>query len=125
MITKFKLYETIKKSPKTKKILVKDYKIGDYVICESESFPMLSDFTSSNVGQIIDILNIRERFDNYVIQYDYIPDNLKHSFQIQCHDNDPNKKYENSVTVTRTEIKFLSDKKSDLEYLSNSKKFNI
>ena len=36
MITKFKLYETIKKSP-TKKALARDYKIGDYVICECKT----------------------------------------------------------------------------------------
>ena len=119
MITNFKIYETIKKSP-TKKTLARDYKIGDYVICESESFnkiPEFNNFILNNIGQIIDILDIRRRSDIYVVQFDYIPEKLKNGFQINHSDIDINRIYENSITFNREEIKYLSDDKSDLETL--------
>ena len=124
MITNFKLYETIKKSP-TKKALVRDYKIDDYVICESEGFSILNDFTLNNIGKIIDILDIRRRSDIYVVQFDYIPKKLRNGFQITHSDFDINKTYDNSITFNREEIKYLSDDKLDLEVLVNSNKFNI
>jgi len=130
MITNFKLYEIIKKSP-TKKALARDYKIGDYVICECKTsftfpeLPELNEFTLNNIGQIIDILDIRRRSDIYVVQFDYIPEILRPGFQIKYNKADINKKYENSITFNREDIKYLSDDKSDLETLISANKFNL
>ena len=123
MIKKFKLFETLKKGPVIKKTLVRDFKIGSYVICESKhEFEELNNFTLNNVGQIIDVLDIKDRTDNIVVNFDYIPYELINGYQVTRYKNNT---YKSAILFTRWEIKYLSDDKSELESIIAANKFNI
>jgi len=117
MITDFKIYEKNKKSS----ILPS---IGDYVICESIDFTELNSFTLSNIGQIIEIIDIKYRWDRFIVQFDYIPDYLE-SYQIYHSEIDYSKKYKNAMSFSLEELIHISDDKSKLEFLTQTNKFNI
>lgn len=94
---------------------VDEPQVGDYVVCEEDS--LTSEFTSNNVGKIV---NIEDVFDNtycYNVAYDDIPKDIEELFDVihgyYCRD------------MSRYEIKFWSKNRKDSELYIVGKKYNL
>ena len=92
--------------------------IGDYVICHSDESgeKSLNEFTSVNIGIIIDKTSKDMINYPYSIKYDDLPSKLSS----YTNNNDYN-----TIPFKKEEILYFSKNKEDLELILNTKKFNI
>ena len=105
-----KTYENIDSEPK----------IGDYVICidKGQDDEEFIDFLSNNIGKIVSIgIKLYISYD-YVVQYEYIPEEIAYYF----HTYNKNK---NSRPMNINEIIEFSENKKDLEMYIDAKKYNL
>jgi len=90
---------------------------GDYVFCEEIALYQICDFTSKNVGRIVDIEDNKNNIFCYIVAYYDVPDNIKLYFDIRyeylCRD------------MSIKEIKFWSKNKEDVELYIAEKKYNL
>ena len=89
--------------------------VGDYVACEEDS--LTSDFTSTNVGKIVNIEDDRDNKYYHVVAYDDIPKDIEDLFDSQfgylCRD------------MSRYEIEFWSKNRLEVEAYIAAKKYNL
>jgi hypothetical protein len=117
MITKFKIFEGIKRQPRRK-----DYVIVDLSFPDTRSFPdKVKDFLENNIGQIVDIA--ARSYLKYKIKYENVPESLLGGFIFK---RDVDKGTNNAICVL-DEDSFLSysKNKEDIELILNSKKYNL
>ena len=96
-------------------------KIGDYVICdeyepEDVHFNDFNELVNNEVGEIIDI-NGNNSDDRYVVRFDNIPETIGAGFL----DRD----YDSAIRFLRSEIKYFSKNKSELEAIFAANKYNL
>jgi len=91
--------------------------IGDYVVCQdglspsSDNDNLLNDFMSNNIGVIV-MYDPKSSY-GYEIEYNNIPDNAMEYFS------------NNYILVSKSEIKFWSKNKEDVEAYLSGKKYNL
>jgi len=111
----FKRFEDIKVEPK----------VGDYVVCEDKSVDfdktyendaIFDYFLSSNIGVIKDIRTNESVAYPYIVNFEFLPKNLKHM---------TNTGTGSDIVFKRVEIIYFSENKEDLEHIINSNKYNL
>ena len=97
-------------------------KIGDYVICAeynpgSKPFDGYNELISNEVGELIDIDGRNGHDDKWVVRFNNIPKSVGVGFL----DSD----YDSALRFLRSEIKYFSKSKSELEAILAAKKYNL
>lgn len=113
MITKFRLYE---------KLNIGVPKVGDYVIIDSRKMfedDNIVNFTDISIGYI---WKSPDSY-NYLVKFYNIPKEQKLYFQFS--DYEEGLKIGNSLLVPQSKIKWWSENKDELQYIIDSKKYNM
>ena len=97
-------------------------KIVDYVICyeyrsDDSHFDNYNRLMNSEVGELIDIDTRNGHNDKYVVRFDNIPETIGTGFL----DRD----YDSAIKFLRSEIKYFSKNKSELEAIFAANKYNL
>ena len=113
MITKFKIYDSLKSRLETKK----PPKVDDYVIASGKDFTgdfydITRHYIDNTIGKI---LKITEHEPKYLVEYP----NLPPAFYGEVTDN------ENQIAFFTTEIIYWSDDKEKLEMILAANKYNL
>lgn len=106
----------------------KELQIGDYVICSENdpgSVEEIQNFINNNIGKFIRYridtdTRVSLQFD-HMIQYEYVPPEIiEEDFDFGENSNEYNTRL-----MKKSEIKYWSENKEDLEQLLLNNKFNI
>ena len=95
--------------------------IGDYVLCSEPGDLFWNDinfFIENNIGEIIDL----NRGYDYIVKYNNIPKEIKDYF---AHLDNSIPPLQTARGMHKSEIKYKSKNKKDLESILLSKKYNL
>ena len=105
------------------KLDIKNFKNGDYVICEEKTNMAdinLVNFINSNIGQILNSKELDDSWDTlYEVRYENIPDELKMTDHFHV-------KYTYYIrNFYQKEIVHFSEKRETLELILSANKYNL
>jgi hypothetical protein len=113
MITKFKIFEGRKRQPRRKDYIVVDVNSRDIDID-------IKFFLNNNIGRIAYKTPFTYE-DEYSVDYEYIPNELKGKFNSYKYGG----KTHYWFSIMKDDIVHFSENKEDLEFYFNLKKYNL